>query len=494
MKRLGLMVCAFLLVLLPGLAQAKPSEHPFEIVPGSFRFTQSTDQAGAHADWTTSLNFAHEASGATYNDARSIVVNLPAGFDASDTAAPTCTQAQLLATNPVSKTQGGGELPNCPIASQIGQLSIEVFIGESPSGVPQLDHLIVPIYNMEVTSFGVTAQLGYKTALFTGLLSIQVRPQDTGLTSTTTNIPPIGEVHNISVTIWGLPAASEHDALRGAICGLNGEVPPVCQKRIGWPPGSAHSREAVPVEPDELWDVHGEHGSGLVGGTGSGLPGGMPTKATDAEVGPITECERVPFEPSIEVQPSTRSAESPTGLEVALVVPQTWENPFTIATSNLKDAKVTLPEGMTANPGLAEGLGACTPEQYASETSSSLPGEGCPPESKIGSIEIETPLLGESIPGCDLYRHSRMTTRSVNPNIPMGRCWRCMSSRRTRTWDLDQSRGEDHPQPRHGAIGHDVRRKPAAAVQPLHAEVPSRRDSAADQPPSVRIGCCAGAN
>ncbi len=54
---------------------------------------------------------------------------------------------------------------------------------------------------------------------------------------------------------------------------------------------------------------------------------------------------------------------------------------------------------MTANPGLAEGLGACTPEQYASETSSSLPGEGCPAESKIGSITIETPLLNETIPG-----------------------------------------------------------------------------------------------
>ena len=54
---------------------------------------------------------------------------------------------------------------------------------------------------------------------------------------------------------------------------------------------------------------------------------------------------------------------------------------------------------MTANPSLAEGLGACTPEQYASETSASLPGEGCPAESKIGSIEIETPLLAETIPG-----------------------------------------------------------------------------------------------
>jgi hypothetical protein len=130
---------------------------------------------------------------------------------------------------------------------------------------------------------------------------------------------------------------------------------------------------------------------------GSGLSGGMPTHASDM-VGPISECERVPFNPSIEVQPSTRSAESPSGLEVSLVVPQTWEQPSTLSTSNLRDTTVTLPEGMTANPGLAEGLGACSPAQYASETSSSLPGQGCPPESKIGSIVIETPLLNETIP------------------------------------------------------------------------------------------------
>jgi hypothetical protein len=385
-----------------GSAQAKPSEHPFEIVPGSFRFVQSSDQAGAHSNWTTSFDFAHEAGGATYNDARSIVVNLPAGFDASDTAVPTCSQAQLLATNPVSRFGPGlkGELPDCPIASQVGQLSIEIFVGQD-HGVPQLDHLTVPVYNMEVSSFGVTAQLGYKTVLFTGLLSIQVRQRDTGLTSTTTNIPPIGELHNVSVTTWGLPAASEHDTLRGAVCGAEGEIPPVCKNELGGP-----QKANIPVKPflsnptscgtftatmeAESWEQ-----------PGSGLPGGMPTKATDAEVGPITECDRVQFEPSLQAQPSTRSAESPTGLEVGIVVPQTWssEGQFTIATSNLKNAKVTLPEGMTANPGLAEGLGACTPAQYASETSSSLPGEGCPPESKIGSIEIETPLLDEKIDG-----------------------------------------------------------------------------------------------
>ncbi len=376
-----------------GVAQAAPSEHSFEIVPGSFHFTPSSLQAGAHSDWTTSFAFEPEGEGGTtYNDARNITVELPAGFVASNTAVPTCSQAQLLAINKVGP---GGEVPQCPLSSQVGTITLEIF---ARGGATTPQQLTVPLFNMEVTSFGTTAQLGYKTVLFTGLLQISVRPQDEGLTSATTDIPKLGEVHKVSVTVWGVPAAREHDALRGAVCGNNGEIPAVCRNEYGSPQPANVQVKPFLANPTSCGMFEAKMEAESWEQPGSGLPGGMPTKATDM-VGPIVECERVPFEPSIEARPSTRSAESPTGLEVGLVVPQTWENQFTVATSNLKNAKVTLPEGMTANPGLAEGLGACTPAQYAAETSGSLPGEGCPPESKIGSIEIETPLLNEKIPG-----------------------------------------------------------------------------------------------
>ncbi len=366
-----------------GVAQAAPSEHPFELVPGSFHFTPSTLQAGAHADWVTSFGFEPEAEGVeTYNDVRNINVEVPTGFDASDTAAPTCTQAQLLATNET----GEALLPQCPIASQVGTIAIEIIAGALPV------QLTVPLYNMEVTSFGTTAELGYKTVLFTGLLQIGARSSDLGLTSRTTDIPNLSEPHKVTVTVWGVPAAHEHDALRGAVCGAKDELPPICHNEYGAPQPANIPAKPFLSNPTEcgMFEAKMEADSWEE-------PFAW-TKASD-RVGPIVECERVQFEPEIEAQPSTLSAESPSGLEVSLVVPQTWENPFTIATSYLKDTKVTLPEGMTANPGLAEGLGACTPEQYERETSGSLPGQGCPPESKIGSILIETPLLGESIPG-----------------------------------------------------------------------------------------------
>jgi hypothetical protein len=373
-------------LLCVGVAWGKPSEHPFEIVPGSFHFTPTSMQAGSHGDWVTSFDFAHDEAGESYNDARNIQVGLPAGFDASDTAVPTCTQAQLLSPNPAAiGTQ------NCPIASQVGMLKLVLNVsGGSP---PQPIRSEVPLYNMEVTSFGTTAELGYTTALFTGYLRIQVRPQDDGLTSTTIDIPPTGEVHGIEVTVWGAPAASEHDALRGATCEAFLSETLVCRNAFGSPQPAR-----IPVKPFLSDPTNCSAYEASMKADSWENPGEWTTAGTTE--GPIEGCDRVPFEPEIDVQPSTRATESPSGLEVSLLVPQTWENPITLSTSNLKDTKVVLPEGMTANPGLAAGLGACTPQQYAEEKSSTLPGEGgCPPESKIGSIEIETPLLNEKIDG-----------------------------------------------------------------------------------------------
>jgi hypothetical protein len=376
--------CVVFACVLPSGAVAKPSEHPFEIVPGSFHFAPSSDQAAAHADWVTSFDFAHEEpSGETYNDARAIVAKLPAGFDASDTAVPTCTEEQLLAVGGI-----GERIGQCPVASQIGQISLEIFaIGSTPW------KLTLPIYNMQVTSSGIAAELGFKAIVFTTLLVVRARPDDLGLTVTTPDVPKLAESHNIKVTIWGIPAAAEHDAQRAMVCGGAGEIPPVCREEF-------HGVQSANIQVKPFLSNPTSCGSftASIEADSWEEPFNF-SHAIDEQVGPITECERVPFEPEIEVNPSTRSAESPTGLAVSLVVPQAWENPYSIATANLKDTKVALPKGITINPSAGSGLGACTPAQYGAETAASLPGEGCPPESKLGSIEIETPLLNEKVNG-----------------------------------------------------------------------------------------------
>jgi hypothetical protein len=370
-------MCLLPLGVSPTVAQAQPSPHPFEIVPGSFHLTPSTDQAGAHENLTVAFDFAHEQNQheRTYNDVKDTVVNLPAGFAGNNTAVPTCTAAQLLS--------GSFQKTECPPDTQVGTIS---FTFDTLSLTPF--KILAPIYNMEVISPGVTAMLGFRVASIVQNLPVTVRPGDTGITVTSPSILGTGEFHDVSVTTWGVPASHEHDAQRGETCGL-----------VGGPNECTIGDEEVNIPAKPFLSNPTSCGPHLATMRANSWEHPEEWSEAQVEVAPTTGCERVPFDPSIEASPTTRSAESATGLNVSLLVPQTWENPLTLATSDLQDATVTLPEGVTINPGAGSGLGACTPAQYETETFSSPPSEGCPPESKIGSIEIETPLLAEKIPG-----------------------------------------------------------------------------------------------
>ena len=114
----------------------------------------STFAAGAHEDLTTSFDLIHtKATGATHNDVRNVVVNLPAGFTANNTAVQTRSQTQLLAQG-----EPAGIGARCPPGSQIGTITLDLNTQGEP--VPST----FPLYNMEATSFGVAAELGFKTA------------------------------------------------------------------------------------------------------------------------------------------------------------------------------------------------------------------------------------------------------------------------------------------------------------------------------------------
>jgi hypothetical protein len=361
-------MCLLPLGVSPTAAQARPSEEPFAILPGSFHIIPSTTEAGAHVDLTTEFDFAHDSEEHTYGDVRETVVELPPGFIGNNTAVPTCTVSQLLGTAPGTKF-----LAACPLASVIGQLSF-IFEGKRNT---------VPLYNMEVNSFGITAELGFKFILATGVFPITVRPGDSGLTVTAPDIEAAGEIHGVSVTVWGLPASHEHDLQRDLVC-EQGE-PCFNAKREGPQPVN------LPVKPF----LSNPTSCGTFKAKLRAYSWEGQSSEAETTIGPIGECERVPFGPSIEVAATTRSVESSSGLDVSLLVPQSWENPISLSTANLKDSVVTLPVGYTANPSLASGLVGCTPAQFESETSSSPPGAGCPAESKIGEVDVETPVLVE---------------------------------------------------------------------------------------------------
>ena len=81
-----------------------------------------------------------------------------------------------------------------------------------------------------------------------------------------------------------------------------------------------------------------------------------------SESPPVTGCDELQFTPALLAQPTTFQADSPSGLEFELKVPQS-EEPATHATPALKNATVVLPEGMTVDPSAANGLEACSTAQ-----------------------------------------------------------------------------------------------------------------------------------
>jgi hypothetical protein len=437
--------CVAVCAAVPASAGALPKVvNPFAIEPGSFHITASVTkctkvapgtgkylndectkmapkaeedefewittpdyQAGAHADLTTEFNFEYEVNGeeeATFSDVKTTIVNLPVGFLGSAIAVPTCSDAQLA-----SKSSGGGV--ECPADSQVGVISFVL-------GEPHLTniHYTGPVYSMPSNS-GVAATLGFNVAGITQILPISVRPSDTGITVTSPSIEDLGEPHDISVTVWGVPASAVHNPQRGLVVAEEtGQAPHITHeggeeaniqvKPFLTNPTSCTGHGELATMYADSWSEQFVNKKGEPEFNENGEPEvinekGEPEKwpSASTEVLPITGCERDPFSPSLEAQPTTTSAESPSGLDATVTVPQTWEDPESLSASDLDDSKVTLPEGMTINPSSGSGLGSCGPEQYAKETASSHPGEGCPPESKIGTVEIETPLLSEKLTG-----------------------------------------------------------------------------------------------
>ncbi len=109
----------------------------------------------------------------------------------------------------------------------------------------------------------------------------------------------------------------------------------------------------------------------------------------------VEGCSNVPFKPTAEVRPETAQSDEPDGAITEVRAPQNaGENE--INTSDIKDAHVTLPEGMTLDPSAAHGLQVCTPAQIAIGTRERVT---CPEASKVGTVSIETDLPPGSLAG-----------------------------------------------------------------------------------------------
>ncbi len=115
----------------------------------------------------------------------------------------------------------------------------------------------------------------------------------------------------------------------------------------------------------------------------------------DSPYPPTTDCPQLTFNPSLFARPTTDQADSPSGIDVNLEAPS-FESPDVPSPSEIRATKITLPEGFTINPSAANGKSACTDAEAKFGTTEEAQ---CPQFSKVGTVEVHSPVYPGVLPG-----------------------------------------------------------------------------------------------
>jgi hypothetical protein len=368
---------------------------------------EASSQAGGHPwEFTTSFGIpwvqtqpgAVEEPFVPVENLRKVVVELPLGMSGNPFAAEQCTQAQLKGNH-------------CPAHSRVGTLAIAAgFLPQAEyrytGGPPGVSGL----FDMK-TERGYPAEFGFTAYEQVIYLYATVVHSSAGerLRLTTIGAPPHAEAGNFEVTVWGEPgvlngSGSELALLTNPLnCGGSGRA------RIeinSW----AHPERVVSQE----------------------------TTVYPA----LTGCNLLQFDPHLAMGPSvfeenagvrvgglgTSQADEPSAYTTDLEIKQT-EAFSELAAPQLKDATVTLPQGVSVSPSAAQGLAGCQAEgpeginigssnigaagqdlgnpeatelgaghaggnssPYNDDQYHTAPGH-CPPASSLGTAEVFSPVL-----------------------------------------------------------------------------------------------------
>jgi hypothetical protein len=287
---------------------------------------------------------------------RTVEVRLPPGLIGNPTAISSCPASEMTQLE-------------CAPAAQVGGAAVIFPDGGSTSG---------PVFNLD-PPVGAAAQLGSRFNAFgTVRVNAGIRTgSDYGVSAETLSITSDGPVASFEMTLWGVPADEAHDSER--LC--RNSPNPGCSSGAALLPflttPTACQASLTSVITADTWQDQGNFVS-----RSAVMPG-------------MTDCEGLDFKPTISVRPEAGHAESPAALKVDVHLPQS-QNPVGRAEAHLKDTTVRLPAGLAINPSGATGLAACSPGQIDLHGPNA---SSCPDAAKIGSVEVDTPLLAHPLPG-----------------------------------------------------------------------------------------------
>jgi hypothetical protein len=353
-------------------------------------------QAGSHPytatfvfNVATALNAKREGVIAG-SEVRDLETQVPPGLIGDLHNIPQCRQGELIAEH-------------CPPSSMVGGLSAPNFIGSIEKQV----------FNM-VPPLGTPAELGFVVANTIARVTFTVKSgSDYGILAHVEDVPQ-RETYQGILTLWGTPEESSHDRWRHTEGGCTEKEmeEPVLSRKINY-----CARQQGPVVQPVLT---------LPTACGAAQPflfrelSGWQEPSATSEVSFLSHdpsgkpvgfegCESLAFEPAFAATPDTLKADTAAGLNAEVTPPLGGlEEPGALATADMRNARVTLPEGFVINPGQAAGLQACPPgrpapghpEGDALTTPDEIArGEEdneaaiCPGASKVGTVTIDSPLI-----------------------------------------------------------------------------------------------------
>jgi hypothetical protein len=360
-----------------GAVDTQAGSHPFQLTT-----TISLNQVLESSSRQTNLREYGHLKSLPSALTKDLHFDLPPGLIGNPTPFPRCPLNQLLHQGP----SGDVDETLCAAQTDVGMARVTV---NEPSNDGE-QTFVVPLVNLE-PAVGEPARFGFRILSTPVYLDTAVRTGgDYGVTVDVNNISQLAGFLKSEVTFWGVPGDPRHDDDRNGYC-LE-DTKPLDPHGVCTPLGE-HSPPpliALPTSCTGPLQTSVQADSWEQPGAFLATPATTPLPALDG-------CNRLPFEPSIELAPDGQAASTPTGLSVSVDVPQQESlNPTGLAEANVKNTTVTLPEGVALNPAAADGLQACSEEGIALHSPEP---PTCPEASKIGTVKVKTPLLPNPLEG-----------------------------------------------------------------------------------------------
>jgi len=291
-----------------------------------------------------------------------IYVDLPPGLTVNPQATPQCERAVFEE-----------DISKCPLLSAVGQEEVTISVlPEEGKVVPPMKALntLVTLFNL-VPKTGEPASFGFKVGAANAAVFLETRvawESDYHESFKIKTPTPSPGIRTLKSRLVNVGTSGDGTYITNPTTCFSSQLPPYEQIYSTFLRAQSTTEE-TPGFPEGLSKFDAT----------TTLPQGLTQ----------TGCATVPFGPKLFVTPGTTQVDSPATPTIETTLPfKPAEEPQ--SQSHLRNASITLPQGMGLNPSAANGLESCTDAQFGKGTRNDV---ACPTSSIIGTVEVETPPL-----------------------------------------------------------------------------------------------------